>query len=341
MKNSLKSHDRQQLEAAYRSVSDKRTATNINIILLLDDGYSSSETAGILRINDSTVRRHLDEFETKGLKDYIKNPFTGGVCKLESDQLQILENYLDTNLCETTDDIIKFVKEEFGVTYVRAGMAGLLHRLGFVFKRPTIVPGKYDPEMQAAFIDYFNLLRKSMGKNDKLYFLDGVHPQHNTQAGHGWIRRGEKREIQSNTGRKRINLNGALDVDSHEVIVRADDTIDAQSTIKLLEMIENRNPNADKIALVVDNAPYYFNGDVVGYINDSSKLEIIYLPPYSPNLNLIERVWGFMKKKVIYNKYHETFSDFKAAIGAFFQNLPKYDPELEELLVEEFQVFGM
>ena len=104
-------------------------------------------------------------------------------------------------------------------------------------------------------------------------------------------------------------------------------------------MIENQNRNANKIILIVDNAPYYYNTDVVGYINDSPQLEIIYLPPYSPNLNLIERVWGFMKKKVIYNKYHETFSDFKVAIGDFFMNFPEYSSELENLLVEDFQLF--
>jgi transposase len=341
MKSLLENHERQQLEAAYKSASDKRTASNINILLLLDDGYPYSEVAAILRLNDSTVRRHESEFKINGLEEYIKNPFTGGTCKLEADQLQILEHYLDDNLCETTDEIIRFVEERFGITYARSGMAALLRRLGFVFKRPTVVPGKYDLEMQAAFIDYFNSLRESMGEDDKLYFLDGVHPQHNSQAGHGWIRKGEKRELKSNTGRKRVNLNGALDVDTHEVIIREDDTLNAESAINLFKMIESQNPNANKIALVVDNAPYYFNGDVLGYINDSSKLKLIYLPPYSPNLNLIERVWGFMKRKVIYNTYHETFADFKAAIGDFFQNLPKYDSELESLLVEEFQILGV
>lgn len=153
MKNLLKKHERVQLEAAYKSATDKRTSSNINILLLLDDGYPYSQIAAILRIDDSTVRRHEHQFKEKGLEQYIKNPFVGGACKLDASQLQILEGHLDEILCETTDEVIKFTEEKFGITYTRSGMAALLKRLGFVFKKPVIVPGKHDPEMQSAFVD--------------------------------------------------------------------------------------------------------------------------------------------------------------------------------------------
>lgn len=339
MEKVLKHPERKQLEAAYDCASDKRTANKINSLLLLDDGYSPTEIAEILRVDSSTIYRQKNTFIANGLEAYLENPFLGGTCKLERSQLEKLESHLDSHLCETTEEIVKYVEESFGITYTNAGMAALLNRLGFVFKKPTIVPGKADPELQEAFIDYYNRLRNSMSGDDKLYFLDGVHPQHNSQAGYGWIRKGAEKELKSNTGRQRVNLNGALDVDTHEVIIRADDTLNATSTIKLFQMIENQNPDANKIVLIIDNAPYYFNGDVVEYANNSTKLELVFLPAYSPNLNLIERVWRFMKEKVIYNTYHEKFTDFKASIGNFFQTLPMFHSELENILTEEFQVF--
>ncbi len=341
MTNFLESRERQKLEAGYRSASDKRTANNINIILLLDDGYNHSEVAAILRLDDSTVRRHKKAYEEKGLTEYIKNPFNGSACKLNSEQLKKLEDHLDGNLCESTDEVVNFIEENFCLSYTRAGVSALLRRIGFVFKKSTLIPGKANAEIQLAFVEYYKQLRKSMLENDKLYFVDGVHPQHNSQAGHGWIRKGKKKEIKSNTGRKRVNLNGALDVDTHELIVRNDDTLNAESTIKLFKMIEEQNPSARKIVLIIDNAPYYYNGDVIDFINNSSKLEAVYLPAYSPNLNLIERVWRFMKEKVIRNKYHETFSDFKVTLGNFFQNFPSYQTELESLLVEDFEIIGI
>ena len=339
MASFLKPQDRQELEAAYQSVSDKRSANKINILLLLDDGYSHEEVSAILRLDNSTVRRHEKSFQIQGLTQYLKNPFSGGSCKLEAYQIEALEKYLDEHLCESTDEAIAYVKDNWGISYTRSGMASLLSRLGFVYKKPQVVPGKADPALQQAFIEYFNQLKKSMSSNDKIYFLDGVHPQFNTEAGYGWIRKGQEKELKSNTGRQRVNLNGALDPNTLEVIIRADDSLNAQSTIELLKMIEKQNPDSNKIALFIDNAPYYYNGDVVEYINNSRQLEFVYLPPYSPNLNLIERLWLFMKRKVIYNKYHETFQDFKATLGNFFQTLPNYFDELSEIMTEEFQVY--
>jgi len=218
-------------------------------------------------------------------------------------------------------------------------MADLLKRLGFVYKKPVLIPKNPDPEIQEAFVEYYNKIVGSMGPKDKIYFLDGVHPQYNTVAAYGWIKKGKERHLSTNTGRQRINLNGALDPKNLEVIVRADETLNTESTIKLFKMIEEHNPDSHKIALIGDNARYYFNGDVIDYINNSSKLEFIHLPPYCPNLNLIERIWKFMKKKVLHNKYYPTFEAFKGAIGDFFQYLPKYK-ELEDQIIEEFQIIS-
>jgi transposase len=340
MKNSLNEIDRQQLEVAYRAAVDKRTANKINILLLIDDGYSHEEVASILRLDESTICRHEKAYRTGGLSEYLKNLFSGGVCKLDAQQIVLLENYLDENLCETTAEVICYVQSEFEITYTSGGMSALLRRLGFVFKKPIIIPGKCDPALQEAFVEYYELLKLSMGDLDKMYFVDGVHPQFNTVAGFGWIRKGHEKRLRSNTGRRRVNLNGALDPVTHEVIIRADESLNSQSTIDLFKMIEAQNPDARKIVLFVDNAPYYYNGDVVDYANKSSQLELVYLPPYAPNLNLIERLWRFMKKKALRNIYHETFDDFKKTLGDFFKNLPSFCDELDDLLTDDFEIVG-
>jgi len=333
----LKNSERQQLEASYSVAKDKRTANKINILLLRDDGYGNTEIAAILRLNESTVSRHIQAYQRQDLARYLKNPFSGGTCRLDISEIKSLENYIEQNLCVNTSKVIEYVFEKFEVTYSPAGMAMLLRRLGFVFKKPVLVPGKADASEQQAFIDYYNEIRASQGSSDKIYFLDGVHPQHNSVAAGGWIRKGHEKRLQSNTGRKRVNLNGALDPDTLEVIIREDETLGAQSTIELFKMIEKNNRKAKKIVLIVDNAPYYYNSEVFGYAQDSPQLELVYLPSYSPNLNLIERVWRFMKKTVLHNVYHESFREFKATIGDFFQNFPKYHDDLIDLITEDFQ----
>lgn len=340
MINILNNSDRNQLEAAYRITTVKRTANSINALLLLDDGYSADEAAIILRLDRTTVSRYLQRFRDSGLSSFLETPFLGGISKLSFEEIKTLENYVDNNLCERTDQVVDYVKSNFDIDYTRSGMSSILRRIGFVFKKPIIIPGKADASAQESFVDYYSEIRKTMGDKDKIYFLDGVHPQFNSVSGYGWIRKGQNKSLKSNTGRQRVNLNGALDPESLEVIIRSDKTLNAESTIELFKMIEQENSDAEKIALIVDNAPYYYNGDIIEYINNSTQLELIFLPTYSPNLNLIERVWGFMKRTVILNKYYADFSEFKKAIGDFFQKLPRHFDKLETLLTEDFQTIN-
>ncbi len=144
-----------------------------------------------------------------------------------------------------------------------------------------------------------------------------MHPQHNTKPACGWIPKGEDKEIKSNTRRKRVNINGVLNPETKEIIVIESKTINAQSTIELYKIIEEMNKDKDKIYVIIDNATYYKNAALKEYLKNS-KIEQIFLPPYSPNLNLIERVWKFMKKEVINNEYYEKYSEFKQKILEFF-----------------------
>jgi transposase len=66
----------------------------------------------------------------------------------------------------------------------------------------------------------------------------------------------------------------------------------------------------------------------------------VFLPPYSPNLNLIERYWKFFKKKVLYNRYYEKFNEFKDACERFFRQPRRYLKELRSLLTENFGIIG-
>ncbi len=83
--------------------------------------------------------------------------------------------------------------------------------------------------------------------------------------------------------------------------------------------------------MILDNARYYRNKKVMKYIQ-SSKIEVIFLPPYSPNLNLIERLWKFMRIKVINNKFYEKFTVFKEAILGFFKNSVNHKEELASFI---------
>ena len=115
------------------------------------------------------------------------------------------------------------------------------------------------------------------------------------------------------------------------------DTINADSTIDLFSKVEAKHPDAQTIYIIVDNARYYHSLLLKEYVK-GTKIKLIFLPPYSPNLNLIERYWKFFKKKVLNNQYYETFEEFRRACQSFFQKQKKYLPELRALLTENFHI---
>ena len=167
--------------------------------------------------------------------------------------------------------------------------------------------------------------------------MDGTHPLHNSEPAYGWILKGKEKEIPANTGRKRVNLNGALNAETQQVVVIEDSTIDAESTVELLKQLEALHPKAEKIYVILDNARYN-RSVLVREHAQSSKIELLFLPPYAPNLNLIERLWKFFKKKVLANRYYESFLDFQKACRTFFKNIDQFQPGLSTLLRDKFQI---
>lgn len=145
--------------------------------------------------------------------------------------------------------------------------------------------------------------------------------------------------IKSPSGRQRFNVLGALNALTHELISVTNTTyINAESFCELLKKIASRY--RDKlITLVLDNARYQ-KCEVVRQMAESLGIELVYLPSYSPNLNLIERFWKFVKKQCLYSKYYPEFKAFRGAISEFLDQAPdKHKKELESLLTLRFQTF--
>ena len=145
--------------------------------------------------------------------------------------------------------------------------------------------------------------------------------------------------IKAPAGRKRFNVLGALDAISHEMItVTNTGYINAVSVCEMLSKIAIKYSNIP-VSIVLDNARYQ-KCKLVQEFADSLGIELLYLPPYSPNLNLIERVWKFVKKKCLYSKYYADFDSFVHAIShCLAKTNGKYRKELDSFLSLKFQSF--
>jgi len=326
------------LKALHRKQRDRRFADRLKAIVLLGSGWSVTQVAEALLVDEATVRNWLEKYRQGGETELLAIHYQGKEPSLTDEQQHELAQHLDENTYLDSNAIRHHIEKTYNVKYMPSGVKDLLHRLGFVYKKPKHVPGKVDPAKQAAFIAEYEKLRKKQGKNDPVYFGDGCHPQFNSIPAYGWIRRGEEKELKSNCGRKRVNINGAVDIDTLETVTDFTDSVNSQSTIRLFDKLEAKHPDAKKIHVIVDNARYYKSQMVKEYLEDS-RIVLHFLPGYSPNLNLIERLWKFFKKKILYNKYYETYEEFVAACKNFFRCRTMYREELRSLLAENFHQY--
>ena len=237
MKDFLSTDQIQRLKQAHRESKKRKDIKNldkIKAILLLNDGYTYEEIAKILLLDDSSVRRYYEIYSEKNLMGLLETNYVGRSSYLSKKQRNKLKRHLRKYIYPDAKSIIEYIKDTFNVTYTAKGIVPLLHRLGFVYKKTKRVPGKADPEAQEKFInETYKEIKEITGKNDRIYFMDGVHPQHNSMPAYGWIQKGTIKEIKSNTGRSHLNINGAIDIESLELVHREDERINADSTIAL------------------------------------------------------------------------------------------------------------
>lgn len=310
----LNDRERAQLKIQHKQERDGRIRDRIKAVLLYDMEWSPQQIAEALFISDQAVRDHVDDYKTSNKL----SPESGGSEeKLSKKQSEQIEVHLREHTYLYVKDIISYVQTTFGIIYTVPGMRTWLQRHGFSYKKPAVVPGKANKERQQEWLAAYEKLRQGLPKDETICFIDGVHPTHNVQPAYGWIKKGVRKEIPANTGRSRLNLSGAIDMVSHNVLIQEDQTLNAESTIRFFQKIEEAYPCKRKIHVFCDNAPYYRNKTVQQYLA-TSKIALHFLPPYSPNLNPIERLWKWMKERVVYNTYYEHFEDFKEAVMGFF-----------------------
>lgn len=173
-----------------------------------------------------------------------------------------------------------------------------------------------------------------------VYYADGVHPTHNSRSTYAWIEKGEEFPQPTVSGRDRVNINGLLNAyDVTDVIAHDCDSVNALSTKALYEKALIKPPEASVIYIISDNAKYYRNKDLREWIK-GTKIVQLFLPAYSPNLNLIERLWKFLRKKVINTGFYQSKEMFRKAVMNFFARIDGYKEELESLLTLNFRLYN-
>jgi transposase len=150
--------------------------------------------------------------------------------------------------------------------------------------------------MQAAFIASYERLMRELPADEAVTFADAVHPEYQTKPAFGWVKVGSNPAVLSTAGRGRVNIHGALNLETFDAPFVEPTTVDGVSAAQLLAKIEARNPEKRVIHVIRDNAAYHKGPDVRAFLaRTACRIHLIQLPPYCPHLNPIERLWAVLR----------------------------------------------
>jgi len=324
----------------HKAQKEKVKADRIKTILLLNSGFSNKEISEILLIDEDTVTNFKNRFlaRTDDLT-WINDSYVSYLGKLSYTEIGRLTSYIEENTLTSSEQIGVVIQNLFGVEYSKSGIIKLLHRTGKTFKKSHKLPGGVNVEKQAEFIKKFEETVNNLTANECIMFMDGVHPEHNTSSQGMWMEKGSERWIPSNTGRSHLNIDGAYNPLTAEVVVVESKTINGAVTVELLKKISEKETDKQKIYVIADNAKYNKCEEVNEFLSHQEKIKMWYLPPYSPNLNLIEWLWKFMRKKIMGLKYYQSVELFKKSVMSFFEHIDMFKEELFSLITLKFQTF--
>ena len=383
MKINLTEMQKFYLEQQHKVERDSRVSDRIKAVLLADKGWTQKQIAEALFIHETTAWGHLNDYL---YERNLYNNSGGSVSKLDETQTQELITHLEQNTYPSTNEIIAYIQLTYGISYSQQGMHDWLKKHKFSYKKPKGTPAKFNPDRQQEFIKKYEALKANLGPNELILFMDSVHPTQETKITYGWIKTGVEKLIATVASRKRINLTGAIDLNTMSLVTKDYETIDGNSTIDFLKTIEAAYPNATKINIITDGGSAHTSNEVSLFLSEPNAVNRLYLaetygvelpgnnivltkkmkselasilikekelfknvdilsegkltarqlldslktppahprlvlhilPPYSPNLNPIERVWKVTNEEVRDNMVFKSFAEFKTKVLAFY-----------------------
>ena len=263
----LSAAERLELEACVRRQrEDHGIARRANAILLLDDGKSCQAIAEFLYLDDDTIRGWHTTYQNGGWDALSTDGWKGGQSRMTSSQATALCAWLEARFCRSTVEIRAHIAAEFGLKYSHSGCIKLLARLGFEYRKPKPLPRVASAEKQAAFIALYERLMRELPADEAVYFADAVHPEYQTKPAFGWVKVGSNPAVLSTAGRGRVNIHGAVNLETFDAPFVEPTTVDGVSAVQLLTKIEARNPDKRIIHVIWDNAAYHKGPDVRAFL---------------------------------------------------------------------------
>jgi transposase len=315
-----------------------RVQLKMEAVYLKSQGLPHQEICRLTRISENTLRSYLRQFQDGGVERLKRTDWAGTESELGGHR-ETLEDHFRNHPPRSTAEAAAEIERLTGIRRGPTQVRQFLKAMGLKFRKLGMIPAKADADEQAEFLDQklWPRLRQAQRLRRVVCFVDAAHFVHGAFLGYLWCF--TRLLIRGPSGRKRFNVLGAIDAVTHELTTVVNDTvIDAMAVCELLGKLSARYAGLP-VTLVLDNARYQ-KCEVVRSLAARLGIELLYLPSYSPNLNLIERLWKFVKKEVLLSRYYEDFPRFREAIVECLEGVQgKHKAAIASLLTLNFQTF--
>ena len=331
----LTEEEKASLELKHLQCKDKKDSDRLKAVLLRSEGWTVPKISQALRVHQATIIRHVNEFH----QGKLTNKSGGSEGKLNDEQTEKLIAHLEIHTYHHVHQIIQYIKEEWKIDFSIPGMNKWLHRHQFSYKKPKGHPHKADLAKQEEFIKTYTELKQSKPVEEPILFIDAVHPTQETKLSYGWIRTGKDKHVSTTASRTRMNIVGAIRLGQLDKTIIAEyETINADSIVSFMEKTRIKLNTTAIIHFILDQSGYH-RSEKVKYAAKNLNIQLHFLPPYSQNLNPIERLWKVMNEKVRNNRFFERPKDFKDAIMEFFEKtLPNIAKNLDSTITDNFHL---
>jgi transposase len=308
------------------------------VYLKITLGWSNEIIGLATGLHYNTVGFWINEYALKGFKSLLVSGYKGQSSALESYGESLLDSFRRQPPLTAAEAALR-IKEMTGIERSEQQVRTFMKKHGLRCLKCGHIPAKADNEAQHRWVE--NTLEPALEAARKgeihVLFCDAAHFVLQPFICFLWA--AVRVFIKASAGRNRINVLGAVHAVTKEITTLINTTyINADVFMQFLKQLKEKF--GDKpISIVLDNARYQ-HCSVVKNFAESLGISLLFLPPYSPNLNIIERLWKFTKKKILYAKYYNNPEGFHQAIKSFFNNINRnYRQELKSLLTLKFQFF--
>jgi transposase len=340
----LSPEQRREIERRRKKTLDRRVYQRLTAVLTIAEGKSREEVAHLLGIGLSQLGEWLRIYRNKGLDALCILHYKGDPGKLTVAQANQLKEKISTGCFRNSDQIRHWIQSAFSINYSSSGVKELLKRLGVSCHKVTGFLWKADPDKQHAFVKRVARHQREAKRQDALrtrrYYVDACHPVWGLDLVFCcWLLVGQRLLVGMGSGRKRLNILGGYCPDDHEYVDYrlTRDNINGEQFINFMRLLRSLHPETEKFILYVDGATYFRSAIVKAWLKRHPEFHLSRIPAYSPNVNLIERMWKFLRAKAL-SKWHKTFEDMQAAVSEVLDHLEDYRGELQTLMTETFHI---